>query len=115
MALKDIGGKSKREVSKEKKRKAELVDKKKAESRKKIYKAPTHALVVTKRAKKLARTKSESDKGKKKGQNCQRHALKDLLCKSRGWKDRDYAEANFRVTGNGILRPAREWAKHSAV
>ena len=115
MAEKSLGGKSKREIAREKKQKAELVDKKKAEARKKVYKAPTHTLLVSKRAKKLARNPSESDKGKKKGQNCQRHLLKDLLCKARGYKDRDYPEANFRVDGSGILKPATAWAKHNAV
>ena len=115
MAQKDIGGKSKREVAKEKKQKAELVDKKKAESRKKIYKAPSHRLVVSKRAKKQAQTQDIGSSGVKKGQNCQRHPLKDLLCTAKGWKDKAYPEANFRVVGKAIMRTAKEWANFRAV
>ena len=115
MAMKEQGrkGKSKREIAREKQRKAEQFQQEAAiERRKKKRKKPAHGLCVTKRQIKKAnheRTRSQSGN---KSENCKRHPLKDLLCHSRGFLDPDYEEACFRVDGSKRMKTTSQWIKH---
>ena len=109
MAMKNLGGKSKREVAREKQRKAELKDRKSLDARQKklvVREIPNHKAKVTKRVKKqLSSLKNSSNaRSNKKGENCQRHPMKDLLRQARGYKDRQYAEASFRIDGSGQMK-----------
>lgn len=114
MAMKEQSrkGKGRREIARDKQRKAENAEQEAAARRKKKKrerKQSSSRLMNKRRLK--AQNSRENSSGNKSG-NCRRHPLKDLIMQSKGWKDRNYPEACFRVDGSKHMRTARQWTEH---
>ena len=106
-------GKGKKDRAKKARTKAEALERNAAAKRAKKKRAlPKHRLLVTRRAQKIARSNTAASSDKNKGDGTKRHWLKDLLCSARGYRDKNYPEANFRVVGGKAMKSASDWEKH---